>query len=138
MMLPIIALVTGAAIGLTWRGVGPTLPAAGPRPDAVSAPVSSPRTPPQTIVITSVRDDGDSIRLAWIDPTAGRAQFVVTQVFDDAPARVYSVPSGQSETVITDLDPNAPRYCFRVLAVLGGPDKVATSAVTCTGRLDGA
>src|SRR5690606_20861718 len=72
------------------------------------------------LVITSVVDEGDTVRLAWIDPSQGRASFVISLIGDDGTGQpLHQVPPGQAGTIVTGLDPQAQRLCFRVLAVDG-------------------
>ncbi|HEY7224487.1 MAG TPA: hypothetical protein VH561_12990 [Micromonosporaceae bacterium] len=130
-MLPVLALVGGAAFGLAWHGFDKR-PASGADGAASAGSATTDGPPPQVILVTSLRDEGDTVRLAWIDPTGGQATFVVSEIAsDDTLVASHLAPTGQTEIVITGLDPKAPQYCFRVLAVV---DSVHTglSAKICT------
>jgi hypothetical protein len=127
-VLPLVALAMGAAIGLAWQrgGAGPQVPA----DDAEAEAHPSATAPAMVVVITNIRDEGDTIRLTWVDPTDGQALFIVSEMTGEEGRAIRNLPPGQTDTVISGLDPNAPQYCFRVLAVWGS--ERAYSATTCT------
>jgi hypothetical protein len=122
-LLPVIALIGGAAIGLATRGLR-----GAPPPDAAPDPVGAVTLAPP--VVTGIVDGGDAVRLTWTDPTDGQAIFVISEITSDDPRPLRQVPPGTTETIITGLDPYAAQYCFRVLAVQGTAS--AASATICT------
>jgi hypothetical protein len=122
-----VALLAGVAVGLLYvRGAG------GEAPDTRNAGnTQTAGDGLSSIIITGIRDDGSSVQLTWIDPTDGQAFFVVSQITASGAQPLQQVPPGQTETVVSGLDPNDKQYCFRVLAVVSGTD-TAASATICT------
>jgi hypothetical protein len=126
MVLPMLALVTGVAIGLLHH--------TGPAAEPGGRNAGSTQTAGGglgTILITGIRDDGSSVQLTWIDPSGGQAFFVVSQITGSGAQPLRQVPPGETETVVSGLDPTYKQYCFRVLAVVSGAD-TAASATICT------
>jgi hypothetical protein len=119
-VLPALALLAGAVIGVLLRNEPP--PAAPP-----TTPAAQEQAP---VVVTAIRDEGSTVRLTWIDPSGGEAVFIISQQTATGFRPVRTVPAGQTETIITGLDPDADQYCFRVLAV-NGPQR-SHSATMCT------
>ena len=89
-----------------------------------------------TPVLKRLEDDGYRIELFWTDPSEGNAQFVVVDVTGTSPKPLVTVAAGATSHVLEDLEPEAPQYCFQVLAI--GLDDPATqrgaSARTCAVR----
>jgi hypothetical protein len=120
LVLPLIALVGGAIIGIVYRGVD----------TRTAPPPSQPTEAPLAITVTGIVDEGSLVRLSWTDPTDGEALFVISEIMPAGARPVREVPPGETETIIVGLDPSAPQYCFRVLAIRDG--ETAASATACT------
>jgi hypothetical protein len=118
-VVPALALLAGAVIGIALQAE----PAPAPQPSA--APED-----PAPIIVTGIREEGGAVRLTWIDPTNGEALFIVSQMTDAGARPLRDVPAGQTEIVLTGLDPAATQYCFVVIAVQGS--QTSASSVMCT------
>jgi hypothetical protein len=138
-LLALLALVLGTSLGVggswligrlrtdttspyqlvpTFAGVLPT--AAGTqRIDPALAPV-----------VTTLTDRGSSVVLVWTDPSVGAATFLVLSVDGARSNLLLQISPGTTTATVTGLDPEAPRYCFEVVAFVG--DSAGPSALACT------
>jgi hypothetical protein len=85
--------------------------------------------------ITDLRVDATSVWLTWIDPTNGRAIFVVSEVTAQGTVPVREVAAGTTTTQIVGLNAATAQYCFRVLAIQDAVS--AVSAPRCTTSASG-
>ncbi|MFC7613712.1 protein kinase [Actinokineospora soli] len=117
----VVAAVVGVGIGLLASRdttVAPTTSA--PAPTTTTSPPIRPGGDPAVAPkLTKVDDRGESAELTWTDPTAGRAQFVLYDVTEAGavPEPITSIAPGQTKFTVTGLDPDAPQYCFQLVAI---------------------
>ncbi|MGM1059617.1 protein kinase domain-containing protein [Saccharothrix sp. Mg75] len=146
-----VAVVVGAGVGVALslpgaseRVAGPTSSAAPatttatttPAPTTTAATVPEGGDPAITPVLKRLEDTGDRIELFWTDPSGGGAQFVVVDVTGPTAKPLVTVAAGATSHVLEGLEPDAPQYCFQVLAIgLADPTtQRAASARTCAVR----
>jgi hypothetical protein len=136
----VIAVVVGLLLALHS---GRDRPTAAPPPDAgtnmPSLPVTA--TPslgregaPTDLQIQT--DTGDSVTLAWTDPTGGTLSYVAVRqkMSTDDEAQTQQVPPGEAHKTATFTGLNPSRnYCFTVLVVYTVTN-LATSDPACTRR----
>jgi hypothetical protein len=88
-------------------------------------------SPPSEVRLT---DHGGSVALAWQDPAAGQAPFIVAGGRRGAESGpLQTVPAGRTTVTIYGLNTGYD-YCFTVAAVYSA-DVIAPSMRTCTRRL---
>ncbi|WP_432457896.1 protein kinase domain-containing protein [Cellulomonas iranensis] len=132
------AILLGSAVGVgvtTWASArqapGTAQPTPSPTPTAAEVPVredpvpsptgplqpevSDPGVTPTDLVAV---DRGTSVELSWGDPTGGGATFVVVDPLDDPPRALVSLPAGATTYTVEGVDPQSPRVCLRVVAIL--------------------
>lgn len=132
------AILLGSAVGVgvtTWAASQRPSDAAVPTPDAtptaaevpvsddplpeptgpVQPEVSDPGVAPTDVVAV---DRGTSVELTWGDPTGGGATFVVVDPLSDPPRALVSLPAGATTHTVEGVDPQAPRVCLRLIAIL--------------------
>ena len=142
------AVFVGVAVGVALSLPGRSEEVASPPSTVTTTTVATTTTttttaslpeggdPRFTPVLKRLEDDGDRIELIWTDPSEGKAQFVVVDVTGTSPKPLVTVAAGATSHVLEDLQPEAPQYCFQVLAI--GLDDPATqrgaSARTCAVR----
>jgi hypothetical protein len=102
-----------------------------PLTPATTTPTGTRSSPPTGIRLT---DHGGSVTLAWQDPAAGQAPFIVAGGRRDAlSSPLQTVPAGRTTVTIYGLNTGYD-YCFTVAAVYS-TDLIAPSMRTCTRRL---
>jgi hypothetical protein len=119
----------------------PTSPTTRPAPTATATP-TTPTTPvsatpyggnglpPGQVVM---KDDGYSVTLSWLDPSAGSVPFLVTGGrVGEPPTPVASVAPGHTTQTLYGLNPKYD-YCYTVAAVWS-TDLVQPSPQVCTKR----
>lgn len=132
------AILLGSAVGVgvtTWAASQQPSGTAQPTPDvsptAAEVPVSDDPLPEPTgplqpevsdpgVAPTDVVavDRGTSVELTWGDPTGGGATFVVVDPLSDPPRALVSLPAGATTHTVEGVDPQAPRVCLRLIAIL--------------------
>jgi hypothetical protein len=138
--LGLTIFVAAVVIAMQLFGPGPADPGSG----AVGGPSSSTvatATPTATIIAdplppteVTLRDDGGSVTLTWVDPSGGRVPFIVAGGREDATSGLLeTVPVGRTTSTIYGLNIRYD-YCFTVAAVWSA-DMIAPSIRTCTNRL---
>ena len=127
----VAAAIVGAQLFLPSRGPATT----GNAPPAITAPAQTPTAspvPPPTGV--TLKDDGGSITLTWLDPSDGQVPFIVAGGRLGAlSAPLETVPAGRTTSTIYGLNDRYD-YCFTVAAVWSS-DMIVPSMRTCTHRL---
>jgi hypothetical protein len=146
-----LAIIAAAAV-IAYQVFGPGAPTTPPAAASTSStatatataevttaptPASSPAgyggdgLPPGQVVL---KDDGYSVTLSWLDPSAGSVPFLVTGGrVGEPPTPVASVAPGHTTQTLYGLNPNYD-YCYTVAAVWS-TDLVQPSPQICTKRL---
>jgi hypothetical protein len=147
----VVALVAGvAAVVLVTRAHTPqprTGTVATGQPDGSAAPgdPADPTDPPVSPQIVppagtgrptnvTLRDDGASVTVTWVDPTgSGSVPFAVsTRTTAGKYLPAIAVAAGRHSTVVPGLDPKKD-YCFIVTAIYSA-NTLAPAAPVCTHR----
>jgi hypothetical protein len=130
-MILVAALCAVVLIGGVLVALQLLLPDGGP---TVPGPVTTPTvaaSPAPTGV--TIRDEGGSVTITWVDPSKGTVQFLVSGAREgNALAVLTSVPAGRTVATIYGLNTNY-NYCFSVSAVWSA-DNIQESMRTCTSR----
>ena len=82
-----------------------------------AAPTITGGDPAFAPTLTRLDDNGDTITLTWTDPTAGNLQFVVVDTTTDDVTALATATAGSTTYTVTGLDPDADRYCYRILGI---------------------
>jgi eukaryotic-like serine/threonine-protein kinase len=144
LLLGVLAILVGGGIGAAATLLNGADPQTGQRPPATSSPTppTSADTPPPPTggdpayspTLTSVTDNGATITLNWSDPTDGKAQFVVLDVTKEHQA-LATVTAGNTTYTVDNLNPDANKYCFQVIAIsLQDTTRRGSSTPACTNR----
>ncbi|MBG6135942.1 serine/threonine-protein kinase [Longispora fulva] len=127
-----LALVAAAATVLVGVPVGVLLARGGePNPSAVGARAGSPTgssasRPAWAPELLDVTDQQSGAALLWLDHSTGRAGFIIVAEPDGRTGDERGhFPPGTTKAAVTGLDPLVHRYCFAVVAVLGGEHAVS-------------
>jgi hypothetical protein len=123
-LLALAAVLVGVAVGVAMTVLnGPEDQASAPPTTTREQTPTTPSTPAVTggdpafaPTLTGLDDGGDTITLTWTDPTAGNLQFVVVDVTDEYVA-LATVAAGATTYTVSDVDPTADRYCFRIIGI---------------------
>jgi serine/threonine-protein kinase PknK len=130
----LIALASGALLALRSNGRPQSVPPADPLA-SVTPTLISPKTTGAPTDLAIDTDRGNSVTLAWTDPTGGTASFVVIQrPANGETAKTLSVGPGAAKKTATFTNLRTDRnYCFAVSIVYSVND-VAISPDVCTHR----
>ena len=130
----LIALASGALLALRSNGRPQSVPPADPFA-SVTPTLISPKTTGAPTDLAIDTDRGNSVTLAWTDPTGGTASFVVIQrPANGETAKTLSVGPGAAKKTATFTNLRTDRnYCFAVSIVYSVND-VAISNDVCTHR----
>jgi hypothetical protein len=149
--------VLAAAVVIAYQVFAPASPApvrADPTQPTVTASPTPPTVSPSSVSPTpagpspyvgaglppgqlTMKDDGYSVTLSWLDPSAGQVPFLVTggRVGEQSEPLV-SVPPGMTTKTLYGLNPHY-NYCYTVAAVWSS-DFIQPSAQICTKRASAA
>ena len=122
-VLAAVAAVTTAVIA--FRG---NEPGGQPGPHPSTAPASRPA--PTSV---RLRDEGPSITVSWLDPSDGKAAFIVTGAQAGQQLRPFAnLAPGVTTATLNGLNEHL-QYCFTVVAVYSA-EELAVSNLVCTTR----